>query len=181
MSLNRLAKLKQFSKGKSVEDYLHGELRQNLLAIENGLKSGFSQEYFFGLVGAISVANNSSGTLLIGSKFKIDPFSILTTNAFNVKDDGTYLITVSFYNLLVNGIKTISLNLMNNGILAERFTICEQTATSSLMFCPEVSFPVEFKKNDKFFLQLNNQSASNSNIVTIDSGLVRIYKLTIAA
>lgn len=178
-NLTRLAKLRQYSSGQDVTDYLSKELRQNMLAIESAFRSGIKQDYLLSQIQPISVANNAASDLVFAEDFKNDPFSMIGENEIVMKDNGSYLFEVNLTDLFVSGVKKVTFFLTVNGILQKQLILCDQSTTTFLKFCPYVAFPIKLLKNDRLVLSLQNESSLNTNTVTASSGVLKISKLSV--
>lgn len=179
--LNRLAKLRQYQKGQDVETFMSGEFRQNMLAIEDALKiKSVLTEIVYAEILELSVPNNTASDISFDLASKIDSTNIVSAALVTIKDAGDYHFDLSFNNLVVNGSKVISLEIYIKSELQDpSFYLGYQTATTYMVHCPRVSFPMSLVAGDRVIFKIHNTSGSNSNATSIDSGLLRISKIGI--
>ncbi len=177
--LSRLAKLRQFDGKQTVEDFLKGEFRQNMLAIEDALKFGFSREVFYAQINTLLVANGEFGNIGYINDFKIDPTQLATGETLTFKEDGSYSFDVNLTSVFVNGQSFVSLEVYVNGISKRSFIIADHASVYSNTLCFATCFPMLISKGDKVILKFYKTSGVNVTDATMGYGLLRISKLTI--
>ena len=176
--IKRLAKLKQFGGKKDLNEFMTGEFRQNMLAIEAAFKDvGDNLGLLVADVGSLSIANNVTSDLVLTAVK--DDQRLLQSNVYTADASGTFICSCNLFNLLSNGIKTILLNTYVNSSLTNIQILYETTATTITRLSPNVRFKLDLTEGDKVTFSISNASASNSNVCTIDGGLLNIHRLQI--
>lgn len=179
-NLTRLAKLRQFRKDQDVSEFLSTEFRQNMLAIEKAFSTTpLATDYLITYIYPLSIANNTYEELVYGNDFRLDPFNLISGNLISVQQEGSYIFDINLDSLFINGDKQISIQCFVNSVSTKTRYIGYQTALTVQIASPFVSIPMSLKQNDKVIFKIYNYSATNSNVATVGSGLLRMSKLEI--
>lgn len=177
IKLKALAKLRQYFPSQTVEQYLLGEHRQNLLAIEQSLNTNQIDNTFYMVPAPLLVTVAEDSRVLFLDEFKIDDGGAESDGIITIKENTTYDVSFNFMDVAVVGAKTILLNLFINSTFSKSFTIYDSTSASAFVFPVIFNFPLAVKKNDKLIFTISNDGGVSS--ILIGSGLLKMKKLII--
>lgn len=175
--LKSLAKLRQFSKGQDVGEYLSTEYRQNLLAIEQSINSMNNSTGIYMTFGLTTVAPSTEKQIVFSSDFKIDTYGIESSNVFTANQDQSFNLIFNFQNLSISGGQAVYLKVYVGTTAVKTFSLFSTSSTSSFVVPASIEFPISLQAGNKLYFAISVSTGPNS--VTIDSGILKMSKLNI--
>lgn len=175
--LKALAKLRQFAKGQSVEEYLFTQHRQNLLSLEQSLNSLTESSNIYMTIDSLSVSPSTNQLITYLEDYKIDPSGIESSGVFYIKEDMTVSVSLNLQNIVIVGGQDVSLKGYVDSRLIGELSVFSTNSPDSFTVPSFLEFPVSLRKGNKLSFYIS--AGVGANPVTIESGVFKMSKLNI--
>lgn len=170
-TLTRLAKLREFRDGMDVQDYLTGEMRQNLLAIEAALKTSSDSvtniqskkqvpRYICIATKGFGSASSSTYTPIasyLSAPYNEDGAFNISSGEFSVKTTGTYMVEVLLSQVHYSTSGSVSIGFFVNGTSVDT----QQMNMGTSAYAPfPYSSTFSMQENDVFDVRVISSSGT---------------------